>query len=143
MENILITGVSGFIGANLAKRLQDHYNVVGIVRDWMPFGPLKWLDVEITLVRGDVRNFRLLTRVRSTYAIDTVFHLAAQSEVKKALKDPISTFESNIMGTANVLEACRTVGGVKAILVASTDKVYGEVSMLLKQILSSLERSMV
>jgi len=127
MENALITGISGFIGSNLAKRLQNKCNVVGIVRDFVPKNPLKLLGVEeVTLVRGDVRNFRLLTRVLSTYDIDTVFHLAAQSEVKKALKDPISTFESNVMGTVNVLEACRIIGGVERILFTSTDKIYGE-----------------
>jgi len=125
MENVLITGVTGFVGANMAKRLEEKYNVVGIVRDMIPNNPLELLGVKnVTLVRGDIECQRIIERVISDYDIDMVFHLAAQSIVKRAHKDPVSTIMTNIVGTVNVLEACRR-HGVK-VLITSTDKVYGE-----------------
>jgi len=126
LENVLITGITGFVGANLAKKLQDKYNVVGIVRDQLPICPLTLLEVEnVTLVRGDINDFRLVQRVITDYDIDTIFHLAAQSIVRRAAKSVIPTFETNVIGTLNILEACRD-SAVDVILFASTDKVYGE-----------------
>ncbi len=78
------------------------------------------------VVRGDVRDRDLLERALGEYEIDTVLHLAAQTIVGIANRNPISTFESNIQGTWNVLEACRRSPAVKSIVVASSDKAYGD-----------------
>jgi len=126
MKNVLITGITGFVGANLAKKLQDRCNVVGIVRDILPVSPFTLLEVEnVTLVRGDINCLKLLQRVIADYDIDTVFHLAAQAIVRRSMKSTIPTFETNVMGTVNILEACRD-SAVDVILYTSTDKVYGE-----------------
>jgi len=82
------------------------------------------------VVRGDLADSRFLERVLAEYQIQTVFHLAAQTIVPIANNNPLSTFESNIAGTWNLLEACRHVKTVSAIVVASSDKAYGDVKEL-------------
>lgn len=84
----------------------------------------------ITVVHGDVENLELVERAINEYEIDTVFHLAAQTIVGTANRSPISTFETNIKGTWNVLEACRRISTVKAVIVASSDKAYGDQKVL-------------
>jgi len=124
---VLITGITGFVGSHLAKKLVDlDFDVVGIVRDLKPKTVLSYYgyDKKVTLIRGDVTDIELLTRIYADYDIEFVLHLAAEAIVGKAKKSPISTFRTNIIGTASVLEACRINGSVKCI-VASTDKVYG------------------
>ncbi|MHC4294820.1 MAG: GDP-mannose 4,6-dehydratase, partial [Planctomycetota bacterium] len=80
----------------------------------------------VTVVRGDIRDRDLLERILGEYEIDTIFHLAAQTIVPIANRNPSSTFESNIRGTWNLLEAVRRSTTVKNIVVASTDKAYGQ-----------------
>jgi CDP-glucose 4,6-dehydratase len=79
-----------------------------------------------TAVRGDVRDQAFLERVIGEYEIDTVIHLAAQTTVPVANRNPISTFDTNIGGTWALLEACRRSPMVKSVVVASSDKAYGE-----------------
>jgi CDP-glucose 4,6-dehydratase len=78
------------------------------------------------VVRGDVGDQLLLERILGEYEIDTVFHLAAQPIVAIANRNPLSTFETNIKGTWTLLEACRRSPAVKQIVVASSDKSYGD-----------------
>ena len=78
------------------------------------------------MVRGDVRNLRCLERILGEYEIDTVFHLAAQTIVCVANRNPISTFETNVQGTWSLLEACRRSPTVKQVVIASSDKAYGD-----------------
>ena len=81
---------------------------------------------QVTVVRGDVSDQALLERALGEYEIDTVIHLAAQTIVTIANRNPVSTFETNIRGTWNVLEACRRSPQVKQVVVASSDKAYGD-----------------
>jgi CDP-glucose 4,6-dehydratase len=80
----------------------------------------------VKVVRGDVRDQATMERVLGEYEIDTVIHLAAQTIVGIANRNPVSTFETNIAGTWSLLEACRRSSAVKQIVVASSDKAYGE-----------------
>ena len=80
---------------------------------------------KITVIWGDLSNHQFLERILAEYEIKTVIHLAAQTIVPIANKNPLSTFESNIQGTWNLLEACRHVASIKSIVVASSDKSYG------------------
>ncbi|HXT65038.1 MAG TPA: GDP-mannose 4,6-dehydratase, partial [Pyrinomonadaceae bacterium] len=80
----------------------------------------------VKVVRGDVRDQSLLERALGEYEVDTVFHLAAQTIVQIANRNPVSTFETNIGGTWALLEACRRSPGVRQIVFASSDKAYGE-----------------
>ncbi|MBY0507277.1 MAG: GDP-mannose 4,6-dehydratase [Bryobacteraceae bacterium] len=126
---VLITGATGLVGGWLAKRLlQAGASVVCLVRDWVPQCELvRSHDLDrVKTVHGDIRDRECLERVLGEYEIDTVFHLAAQTIVGIANRNPIATFESNIQGTWNLLEACRRSPSVKAIVVASSDKAYGD-----------------
>lgn len=121
-KNILITGISGFVGQNLAQRLLKlGAFVVGIVRDQQPY----FSNDRLTVVDGSIENYLLMRRLIDQYRIDICFHLAAQSIVSFAFKNPVETFESNIRGTWNILDACRRGDSLKGIVVASSDKAYG------------------
>lgn len=127
-RNVLVTGCTGLLGSWLVKELIGmKANVTGLVRDWVPKSNLIMQGSinKINTVRGDIRDHFLIERVLNEYEIDTVFHLAAQTIVSIANHNPISTFETNIKGTWNILEACRRNPTVKRIIVASSDKAYG------------------
>jgi CDP-glucose 4,6-dehydratase len=107
-------------------------NVIALVRDSVPRSlfydpsPLWDLQKKVTVVRGEIEDYSLIERVVNEYEIDTVFHLAAQTIVGTANRNPMATFHANIGGTLNVLEACRNHSKtVKRVLVASSDKAYG------------------
>jgi len=127
-ENIFITGGDGFIGAWLAKEfVKRGANVIILARDLKKEFTYKLFNLEdkITQVQGDLADCQLLERILSDYSINCCFHLAAQSLVQIANQSPVSTFESNIRGTWNLLEACRKMNTLKRIIVASSDKAYG------------------
>ena len=124
-----VTGGTGLVGNWLVRRLVDAgADVVCLVRDWVPQSELvrSGLIEQVKVVRGDVRDREVLERTLGEYEIDTVIHLAAQTIVTIANRNPISTFESNIAGTWNLLEASRRSPKVKQIVVASSDKAYGD-----------------
>ena len=125
----LVTGATGLLGGWLASRLiEAGANVICLVRDWIPQSQLLHSTIRdrITVVRGDICDQALLERILGEYEIDTVFHLAAQAIVTIANRNPISTFESNIKGTWSLLEASRRSPAVKQIVLASSDKAYGD-----------------
>lgn len=123
-----VTGATGLVGGWLVQRLVDAgADVVCLVRDWVPQSELVRtgsLD-RVTVVRGDVTDWGLVERTLAEYEIDTVFHLAAQTIVSIANRNPLSTFESNIKGAWTLLEACRHNRKVRQIVMASSDKAYG------------------
>jgi CDP-glucose 4,6-dehydratase len=125
----LVTGASGLVGGWLVRRLvAAGADVICLVRDWVPQSELvssKLID-RVKTVRGDLRDQKMLERVLGEYEIDTVLHLAAQTIVPIANRNPISTFETNVAGTWALLEACRRSPAVKQIVVASSDKSYGD-----------------
>jgi len=130
---VLVTGATGLVGGCLTRRLIDAgADVVCLVRDWVPQQELirSNLIEKITVVRGDLRDRDLLERALGEYEIDTVMHLAAQAIVCVANRNPISTFESNIQGIWNMLEACRHSPTVRSVVVASSDKAYGDQEIL-------------
>jgi len=124
-----VTGGTGLVGSALVRRLVDaQADVVCLVRDWIPQSELvrsRLID-RVKVVRGDVADRALLERALGEHEIDTVIHLAAQTIVGIANRNPISTFETNIAGTWAILEASRHSSMVKCIVVASSDKAYGE-----------------
>lgn len=132
-KNVFVTGCTGLLGSWLVKDLiEKGANVTGLIRDWVPKSNLILQDSinKINIVRGDINDYFLMERVLNEYEIDTVFHLAAQTIVGIANRNPISTFETNIKGTWNILEACRRNPTVKKVVVASSDKAYGEHEIL-------------
>jgi CDP-glucose 4,6-dehydratase len=128
-----VTGGTGLVGAWTVRHLLNAgADVVCLVRDWVPQSELtqSGLFERVKVVRGDVRDQPLLERVLGEYEIDTVIHLAAQTIVGIANRNPVSTFETNIGGTWTLLEACRRSPAVKQIVLASSDKAYGDCDQL-------------
>jgi CDP-glucose 4,6-dehydratase len=125
----LLTGGTGLLGGWLVKHLLARgADIVCLVRDWVPGSELVRSNAieRVKVVRGDICDAPLMERVLGEYEIDTVFHLAAQTIVGIANRNPVSTFQTNIGGTCSLLEACRRSAKVKAIVVASSDKAYGD-----------------
>jgi len=123
-----VTGATGLVGGWLVERLLDlEAEVVCLVRDWVPQSDfLRGRLVErVKVVSGDVRDQALLERILGEYEIDTVIHLAAQTIVGIANRNPVSTFDTNIGGTWSLLEASRRSPKVSQIVLASSDKAYG------------------
>jgi len=130
---VFVTGANGFLGGHLCEELVAlGADVYGLVRDDVPTAYFieKGIDKKITQIRGDLRDAFLMERVFNEYEIDTCFHLAAQPIVTIANRSARSTFESNIAGTWNVLEAARRYEGTRAVIVASSDKAYGDSDIL-------------
>lgn len=129
----LVTGATGLVGGWLVARLLEAgADVTCLVRDWVPQSGLirdRLVD-RVKVVRGDIRDQGLLERALGEHEINTVFHLAAQTIVGTANRNPVSTFESNIQGTWALLEACRRSPAVKQVVLASSDKAYGDQEQL-------------
>jgi len=127
-QSVFVTGAGGFLGAWLAKALLERGSqVVCLLRDGVPNNLLSMLGIasKVHIVRGDIVDYATVERAINEYEAETVFHLAAQALVGTANRSPLSTFETNIKGTWNVLEAARQIDTVKQTVVASSDKAYG------------------
>jgi len=126
---VFVTGATGLLGGWLVRQLVDAgADVVCLVRDWVPRSEFisSGLVDHVRLARGDVRDQETLERVLGEYEIATVMHLAAQTIVGVANRNPVSTLETNIRGTWALLEACRRSPAVREIVIASSDKAYGD-----------------
>ncbi|MBX5469338.1 MAG: GDP-mannose 4,6-dehydratase [Thermoleophilaceae bacterium] len=131
-RSVLVTGGQGFIGSWLVERLLDEgARVVVLRRDAHLFSlfRLHRLEERCDVADCNLLDYEQVLRVLNEHDVDTVFHLAAQTQVETANRSPLSTFESNIRGTYTLLEACRAVGSARGrvlrVVVASSDKAYG------------------
>jgi CDP-glucose 4,6-dehydratase len=132
-RSVLVTGANGFVGSWLARLLVDHgAQVVALVRDNPARGGLvlQGLTNAVNTVTGSLTDYELVERALNEYSVEVVFHLAAQAIVGVANRSPLSTFESNIRGSWNLLEACRVTKTVAGVVVASSDKAYGDHTQL-------------
>lgn len=128
-KRILVTGASGFIGSWLVHALlQQGAEPVALVRDDVPQSMyLRELAGNAITMHGPLENYALVERAINEYEVEYILHLGAQTIVKTANASPLSTFESNIKGTWNVLEAARQhTGSIKGLVIASSDKAYGD-----------------
>jgi CDP-glucose 4,6-dehydratase len=128
-----LTGATGLVGSWLLKRLvAQGAEVVCLVRDWVPQSEVVRSGVldRVRVVRGDVCDLQLVERSLGEYEITTVLHLAAQTTVPVANRNPLSTFQTNVAGTWSLLEACRRSPKVEQIVLASSDKAYGPQAQL-------------
>lgn len=133
-RGVFVTGATGLVGSWLCRRLlAEGARVIALVRDWDPQSEfIRSGDVNrCVVVSGCLEYYGTLERALSEHEVDTVFHLGAQAIVGTAYRSPLITFESNIRGSYNLLEACRVHRDlVKRVVVASSDKAYGEASVL-------------
>lgn len=124
---VAVTGATGFLGSHVVSHLVDSgAHVVVLVRDEVPVAPIaqRWLE-QVTIVRGDITDQGTIERLLGEHDVRTLLHLAAQSQVGVANRNPVSTFDSNVRGTWTVLEAARRSPLVEQVVLASSDKVYG------------------
>ena len=132
-RNVFVTGSGGFLGAWMLKELRARGAfVVGLMRD-QPGGASHPVHPDAQpdfVVYGRLEDYECLLRALNEYEIETVLHLAAQPIVGTAYRNPRSTFEANIRGTWNLLDACREISTVRRIIVASSDKAYGNAERL-------------
>lgn len=127
-RNVFITGATGLLGSCLVDNLLNREaHVVCLLRDWVPESRFiaDNMIARSVVVRGELEDYPLLVRALNEHEVDTVLHLGAQTIVGTASRSPISTFESNIRGTWNLLEACRSLPLVERVVIASSDKAYG------------------
>ncbi|MFH1751046.1 MAG: NAD-dependent epimerase/dehydratase family protein [Candidatus Micrarchaeota archaeon] len=127
-KNIFITGASGFVGGAVLRKLVDAgANTVALVRDFVPKSQLfeSGLYSKTVMVHGNLEDYGLIRRTLAEYEIQVIFHVGAQTQVTTALADPIGTFEANIEGSWNVLEAARNSKSIESVVVSSSDKAYG------------------
>jgi CDP-glucose 4,6-dehydratase len=132
-RRVFVTGCTGILGSWLTLALLDAgADVVGLIRDHVPLSNLNLsgADKRIAAVDGDICDGALLERVLNEYEVEVVFHLAAQPLVRLANRAPLGTFETNVRGSWLLLEACRVSPTVKRVVVASSDKAYGDQDVL-------------
>ncbi len=129
-RSVLVTGATGIVGSWLCEDLLKRGALVAaLVIDDEPLSRFfaESIYMRCNIVRGDLSDFASCMRAINLHAVDTVFHLGAQTIVGAALRDPLECFESNIRGTYNLLEAARRLPGLaRNIVVASSDKAYGD-----------------
>ena len=130
-KKVLVTGASGFKGSWLCAALHElGARVYGTVRDQIhPDSAYNTIDLDsrITKVTGDITNSQKVSDMINSIEPDVIFHLAAKALVPVALRDPRRAFDVNIMGTLNIVEACRRTSVASRILITSTDHVFGSV----------------
>lgn len=130
-KNILVTGGTGFIGSHVTEeltKLKCNVVVTFIVNEPKAYFFFRNLDKITTLVKADIGNYQKVFNIITKYQIDYIFHLAAQPLVETAYKYPLQTFQSNIIGTINILECSRLNSRVQGIIIASSDKAYGKLN---------------
>ena len=130
-KNVLVTGISGFVGSNLAKNLYfNGANVVGLTQKKKKELSLLFYEKihkKVNVIFGDITDRKLIKKILKKYKIEICFHLAAQVEVGLASREPYGTWDSNIRGTYTLLDSLReNRKNIKSIIIASSDKAYGE-----------------
>jgi CDP-glucose 4,6-dehydratase len=126
-RNVAVTGATGFLGSHLVNMLVGAgADVVVLVRDKVPPTAItaNW-DGQVSEVSGAVEDQATVERMLGEYDVSCLFHLAAQTQVEVANRNPASTFEANVAGTWSVLEASRRSPLIEAVVLASSDKAYG------------------
>ena len=120
--NVLVTGVAGFLGSRIAHRFCEQHHVIGLYHD---HGPNRAPWLAMSAVQANINDYHRLLEIIVDCEIDQIYHCAAKSIVRNCRCDPLGCFQTNVMGTANLLEAARQSERVQGILCAESDKSYG------------------
>jgi CDP-glucose 4,6-dehydratase len=123
-KKILVTGGAGFIGSNLVNELISQGNKVSIVDD-LSSGKKENVNPKAKFYKADVRSKKIADILKKEKP-QVVFHLAARPIVEEVYKNPVEAIETNVMGTVNVLEACRKQKNLESVIIVSSDKAYGK-----------------
>ncbi len=124
-KRVFVTGATGLVGQWLTRALiARKAHPVLLVRDNLP-AMYEFVDL-CAIVRGDVRDQATIERALNEYDIETVYHLAAQADVTYANEHPANAFSTNVQGTVSVLEAVRRIKPTAMVVLASSDKAYGD-----------------
>jgi len=133
-KRVFVTGATGIVGSWLTEVLvRNGAYIVALVHDWDPQSDLIRSGIinQLHAVTGALEDYAALERAINKHEVDTVFHLGAQPIVTVANRSPLATFETNIRGSYNLLEACRVHSDmVKRVVIASSDKAYGDSDVL-------------
>ena len=128
-KKVLVTGANGFLASWIVKKLLEKgADVNALVYEEISFSmfDLDGLDKKTNVIHGDILDFEMLKKLIKEFQIEMIFHVGAQAINKTAVESPYKTLETNIRGTYNILEAIRLVSPNTQIIVASSDKAYGE-----------------
>ncbi len=128
-KKIVVTGGAGFIGSHLVADLAELKNTV-VVIDNLSSGLKKNIHPKAKFYKTDVRDYKKMAAIFKKEKPSVVFHLAAQPLVDVAYKNPLKTIETNVMGTVNLLEICRTMPTIPSVVMVSSDKAYGTAQTL-------------
>jgi len=123
-KKIIVTGGAGFIGSNLVDELIKQGHSV-VVIDNLSSGKKENINSSAKFYHTDVKD-KTISEIFIKERPEIVFHMAAQPIVEEAYKDPFLAIETNVMGTVNVLEACRKISNLEAVVFVSSDKAYGK-----------------
>jgi len=134
VNKVLITGIGGFVGSHLAEYILKNFpktKVLGLLRWWEPKENIRHILEKITVCYGDLVDLPSLQKIFEEQKPDVIFHLAAQSYVDFSFLAPVTTLETNVIGTANLLEAVRRLkvsqGYDPIVHIASSSECYGQV----------------
>src|SRR3989344_5526836 len=134
LKRVLITGITGFVGSHLAEyilKVHKSTKIYGLLRWRSPKNNISKIQDYVNLCYGDLEDYSSLEKILSTVKPDVIFHLAAQSYVDFSFVSPISTLQTNVVGTANLLEAIKTLklqtGYDPIVHICSSSEVYGQV----------------
>lgn len=128
-KRVLVTGGTGFVGAHLVKELVKRgaeVTTTNLLLEPKSYFNQQKLNEKVAIANVDITNWEAIHDLISKTGPEYIFHLAAQALVDVAYYNPWRTIHSNVMGTTNILESARMTPGVKAIVVASSDKAYGK-----------------
>jgi GDP-mannose 4,6-dehydratase len=128
---ILVTGLTGFMGSHIAEyilNLNQNHEIFGITRWRSPKENLCGIINRVKLLEGNLLDLSSIIRIVEIIKPNVIFHLAAQSYVQSSFTSPIETFEINVIGTVNLLEAIRLTKQDPIVMVCSSSEVYGQVN---------------